>query len=58
MKVLKVHIYEGKELDFQAQRVFCCNLVLQNELLNRLMNHTIHHGKKQMSFAKKSLEHN
>lgn len=51
MKLLKVPIYEGKKLDFQVQRVFCCNLILQNELLNRLMNHNIHYGKKQMSFA-------
>lgn len=51
MQLLKVPIYEGKELDFQGQRVFCYNVVLQNELLNRLMNHNIHHGKKQMSFA-------
>lgn len=40
-------VYEGKELEFLAQGGFC-NL-LPNELLNRLMKHSIHHGKKQGS---------
>lgn len=47
---LQIPVYEGKELEFLAQGGFC-NLMLQNELLNRLMKHNIHHGKKQGSFT-------
>lgn len=47
---LQMAVYEGKELEFLAQGSFC-NLVLPNELLNRLMKHNIHHGKKQGSFT-------
>lgn len=53
---LKMPVYEGKELEFQTQGF--CNLVLQNERLNRLMKHNMHHGKKQGSFTQKSLDHN